>query len=292
MDANREPMNSTQNVRCPCCGSADTLKPYQTRLNISNRSVKIEICADCTTIVDRTNLDDALLNPNASLEYQANSSKEFYDIEQLLARLPAEMDANRGIVRFMVDMSDALGRPIPRKCVVDLGAGLGVLAAAACDYFEESWAVEINRWTLDQVAPHFNQPKLHVASSLAEVPGEVDAIMMWHTLEHIPTAYLLGQEVSDRLRPGGIFFWQVPMYRDPYVIESHYAFFNQHAAGIFFEKIGMQICGVWHDEQNQFLTCMAYKPAKPTGLRRYVPLSLKKLARKVIPQPVLDLIPR
>ena len=131
------------------------------------------------------------------------------------------------------------------------------MAAAACRHFSNVYAIEINRYTLDQMVPTLGKDNLCVASDLSEVPGRVSAMMMWHTLEHLPEAWKLGCEISNKLQPGGVFYWQVPMYRDPYVCNSHYTFFNEYSVQVYSERIGLSLEGVWHDETNQFLTCLA-----------------------------------
>ncbi len=155
-----------------------------------------------------------------------------------------------------------VGNIIGGQSVVDLGAGEGYLAAAACSFYETSWAIDINIDLLNKTVPQFGLgDKLKVAESLDDVLGDVDAIFMWHTLEHIPNAFELGRAVTTKLKEGGLFVWQVPAYRDPYVVYSHYTFFNDRAARVFTESVGLEIINVFHDEALQFLTVVSRKPA-------------------------------
>lgn len=243
---------------CPCCGSAEALKRFCDRFDAHGNEVFLRVCADCTAIVNGSQLDEAMSDRSAALAVQEEGSKSFYEVEPFLARKDADVAAMTEVIQFLFDRADA---PIGRRRAIDLGAGFGHMAAAACHFFDETWALEINRWTLDQVVPHFAQgDKLRVGSDLAEVPGDADAVFMWHTLEHIPAAYEVGRAVANRLEPGGVLFWQVPLYRDPYVVYSHFTFFNAHSASVFHDRIGLKTENVWFDYDNQFMTVLGRKP--------------------------------
>ncbi|MFS8123821.1 methyltransferase domain-containing protein [Rhizobium sp. BR 250] len=242
------------NESCPCCGSIGTTHLFQRRLDVSGDSVEICICSACTAITNRTNLLKEQVDSVEALQVQINSADGFYSqkIDDL------RLHQNRENISFL---NYLVGNIIGGKSIVDLGAGEGYLAAAACSFYETSWAIDINVDLLNKTVPQFGLgDKLKVAGSLDDVPGNVDAVFMWHTLEHIPNAFELGKAVTTKLKEGGLFVWQVPAYRDPYVVYSHYTFFNDRAARVFTKSVGLEIVNVFHDEALQFLTVVSKKP--------------------------------
>jgi hypothetical protein len=213
----------TSTVKCPCCGFSIFLKPYQSRKDMNGNRVAIDICLCCTSLVNRSTLELALADEGAALREQELGSKNFYEIDKAKSLMAHEVDALELTLKFMFSNAHA---PIPRNVAIDLGAGLGYLAAAACRHFDSVWALEINRWTLDQMIPYIGDSRLSVGSSLDDVPGKASAVFMWHTIEHLPAAWEVGLKIADKLEDGGVFFWQVPMYRDTHVCSTHFTFFN------------------------------------------------------------------
>ncbi|MEW9526649.1 methyltransferase domain-containing protein [Agrobacterium radiobacter] len=242
------------NESCPCCGLLGTTYLFQRRLDVSGDSVEMCICSNCTSITNRTNLIKERGDSGEALKVQIDSADGFYSQKIDDLRLQHNRD-NISFLNYLV------GHIIGGKNVVDLGAGEGYLAAAACSFYETAWAVDINVGLLTTTVPQFGLgDKLKVAGSLDDVPDTVDAVFMWHTLEHIPNAHDLGKAVAAKLNEGGLFIWQVPAYRDNYVVFSHYTFFNDHSARVFTESIGLEIVDVFHDEALQFLTVVSKKP--------------------------------
>jgi SAM-dependent methyltransferase len=48
------------------------------------------------------------------------------------------------------------------------------------------------------------------AATLAELPERYDAVVMWHSLEHLPTPWLVIEKASKALKPGGILLIAIP----------------------------------------------------------------------------------
>lgn len=240
--------------RCPSCGSVGTARLFQKRLDFYGESVELFICSSCTAIINRTNLIKEQADAYGARQEQIDSADWFYSEEIDKGRLSEN-------VNNIAFLNNLIGNIIGGASVVDLGAGEGYLAAAACSFYDQSWAIDINVDLLNKTIPQFEMgDKVKVGASLDDVPGEVDAIFMWHTLEHIPDAHALGKDIAAKLKEEGLFIWQVPAYRDPYVVFSHYTFFNDYAARVFTETIGLEVVNVFHDEALQFLTVVSRKP--------------------------------
>jgi 2-polyprenyl-3-methyl-5-hydroxy-6-metoxy-1,4-benzoquinol methylase len=212
------------------------------------------ICSNCTSITNRTNLIQERDEPDKALKAQVDSADGFYSqkIDDMRSRGTREM---------LSFLNRLLGGKIAGKNMVDVGAGEGYLAAAACSFYDTAWAVDVNVGLLDKMVPQFELgDKLRVAASLEAVPGSVDAVFMWHALEHFPNSQGIGLAIASKLNEGGFFIWQVPAYRDSHVVYSHYTFFNDYSARVFTESIGLKIVDIFHDENLQFLTVVSRKP--------------------------------
>lgn len=243
---------------CPCCGALGTTYLFSRRLDVSGDSVEMCICSKCTSITNQTNLIKERDDSDKALEVQIDSADRFYSKKIDDLKLTQNKDN-------LSCLNDLVGNLLGGKTMVDLGAGEGYLAAAACSFYETAWAVDINVGLLTQTCSQFGLgDKLKIARSLDDVPNPVDAVFMWHALEHSPSCYDLGKAITAKLTEGGLFVWQVPAYRDDYVVFSHYIFFNDHSARIFTAAIGLEIVDVFHDEALQFLTVVSKKPESPT----------------------------
>lgn len=245
--------------RCPCCGSSLSLKRYCERLDVDGNPTNLLVCAECTALVDVTRLDAQIHKVEANLEIDRKSPGEIIGIDGFLKNKDANVDAIASTIQFM--FKNAAG-PIGLRRAVTLEAGFGHMAAAACKFFDESWALEADRWILDQVVPHYGGgERLQVGSSIDDVPGKADAIFLWHTLDHTPAAYEIGRTVAQKLEARGVLFWQVPVYSDEYIVSSRFNYFNAHAATVFNDRIGLNTEGVWFDQRLRFMTVLSRKPS-------------------------------
>ncbi len=209
------------------------------------------ICRSCTAITNRTNLIKEQENSGDALRIQISSADEFYS--QKIDDLRLHQNEEN-----ITTLNELLGGILGGRTVIDLGAGEGYLAAAATSLYDTAWAIDVNIGLLNKTVPQFGLgEKLKVAGSFDDAPNDVDAVFMWHTLEHIPDPHSLGQAVAGGIKEGGLFIWQVPAYRDPYVVMSHYTFFNDYAARMFTKSIGLEVVEIFHDEALQFLTVVS-----------------------------------
>ena len=48
------------------------------------------------------------------------------------------------------------------------------------------------------------------AETLASMDEEFDVIVLWHSLEHLPTPWLVIQRAAERLAPGGVLLIAIP----------------------------------------------------------------------------------
>jgi 2-polyprenyl-3-methyl-5-hydroxy-6-metoxy-1,4-benzoquinol methylase len=79
-------------------------------------------------------------------------------------------------------------------------------------------------------------------------------------LEHLPDVKLVLDPFVSRLKPGGALFFQVPLLRNDYLVNTHYTFFGEPAARAACHRLGLAVAGVWYDEAKDLLTCIARRP--------------------------------
>jgi len=192
-------------------------------------------------------LQDLSLNADR----QTASSEEFY----AAAPTSDDIDAMRSILHFLKDHAPGL----PTGIAVDFGAGRGVMAAAAASFFTESWALDLSIDVLKRCADSYSLKNLHVTDNMADLPASVDVVIAWHTIEHLPDALGVMTSLADRLAPQGALFWQVPIYRPEYVVDTHFTFFNEFSARSICERAGLSFTGIWEDLANGFITVLARK---------------------------------
>lgn len=241
---------------CPCCGAIDSVLPFQQRFDINRDIVEIEICKYCFALINRTAIGSRDISD--SEEFQRTAGDTYYAVDdKILESVRSDVDKVASIVRHLLDNSPGLSG---RTVAIDVGAGRGFLAAAASQLFTRVYAVEIATAPLSAVINHLGlSNKIEIVLSLDEINEKPDAVFMWHTLEHIPNAIDITRKIASKMRRGGAFLFQVPMYRDDYVIPAHYTFFNATAARRHCEVAGLVCAGIWHDTELQFLTCLARK---------------------------------
>jgi hypothetical protein len=241
---------------CPCCGKADRLTRFQKRMDIDNRRVDIDICTYCLALVNVTDLEASTLAPD---EEDASEGAFYKADQEATDRIPQLLEQGENVVSFLLSH---LAEPLPAGAFVDLGAGLGHVAAAAKAHFGESWALDFNAFTLEEMARRYPagfRPK--VGTALNDVTDPVSAVVAWHSFQEMTSPHQVAIETFEKLQPGGVLFLQAPAYRDAYVVRSHKTFFNEYALGKFCTEAGFVCENVWHDEDAQFLSCLARKPA-------------------------------
>lgn len=212
------------------------------------------MCLSCYAIINENDLVKAFEQDNY-LQVQSDTSQNFYTVdESTISQLHEIVDSNKGICTFLLDVCPDL----PRESFLDFGAGRGCLASAATSFFDRSYAAEINLKTLEACHPHLpNADRISITADYTEIEESFDAIASFHVLEHLPQMGKIVGEVVQRLRPNGAFFFQVPLLRSDYLVETHYTFMNELCARRLCSDVGLEVVGVWFDLDLDFLSCIA-----------------------------------
>jgi SAM-dependent methyltransferase len=131
---------------------------------------------------------------------------------------------------------------------------------------------------------------LGVVGSISELPGNIDAVVMWHSLEHFIEPVNILRKLSDLLNPGGYLFVRVPAFDSVwrslfgnrwiwFQPENHYFHYNINSLIVTLQKSGFEVVSVAHRKPNTRHTRRTYSAAAavmnnyfgvPRLLRNYI----------------------
>lgn len=103
---------------------------------------------------------------------------------------------------------------LPEGVILEVGSGTGEFVKVATDEGFEALGVEPSEWAATQAASlgaHVYRGDL--ADWGQAHPGlHVDAIALWHVVEHLPDPVSVMRDIRKTLRPGGLVFIEVPNF--------------------------------------------------------------------------------
>ena len=97
--------------------------------------------------------------------------------------------------------------------LLEIGPWMGIFACNAKDAGFDVAAIEIDPTCVDflnNVVGVRTIQSSNPAETLAAMDEKFDVITLWHSLEHIPTPWLVVQRAAERLAPGGILLIAIP----------------------------------------------------------------------------------
>ena len=185
-------------VPCPVCGGA------RARPERVIRGYALERCAECGM---------AFVNPQVPPQGLAELYEERGDPEGLIAWYArvtdaAKLDEFDQILRQLESALPGRGR------LLDFGCGPGYFLERASRRGWEAHGVELGAWA-EEAARRRGVANFH-RGCLAEQrfpDGWFDVVCAQQVLEHLPTPRADLAEVRRALRPGGLFYANVPNYR-------------------------------------------------------------------------------
>ena len=146
-----------------------------------------------------------------------------------------------------------LRRYVKSGTVVDYGCGLGhfVLALKDAGYVASGYEIDDDTRALAKEALNLNLHPLE--SFLQHEMNSIDAITMWHVLEHIYDLNADFSEIVKRLRAGGVIMIAVPNFRswdavkygsawEAYDVPRHLYHFDSNRLISFVEDFGLEHC--------------------------------------------------
>ncbi len=261
MDESGETMPGAENaVACPCCGGL-SLEIFEDTLDIDKNIVIVQICLVCSALVNRSSLEHFLGSPEYLREVQTGRLSNVYPIgRHIHAELEQEVGAHHHTLEFF--LGQAAPDFDPRQLVyAEIGIGRGTMIRSAAAMFKKCYAVDLDFDLFEATREHLTVPQnILLLNAIDHVPEPVDVVLAWHSLEHVPRLCDLVAAIRSVLRPGGYFFFQVPLYRPKHLVESHYVFLNRRAVAVLAEMERFQLIGLWTDHPRDCLTGLMRKP--------------------------------
>lgn len=236
-------------IKCPCCRSAEVVKTNDQK-GADGRLHEIGLCMNCTSTVNASDLR------NSSEAFQRFASIDFFATDDA-----AVTDALKEIDGLLTTI-DYYMRETPHKgraIFLDYGAGRGLMAAAAAQRFEKVYALELNIELLESFHPHLpNRERIIPIRSLKDMgDDQVDVVCLWHVAEHLPDIRGTFEDIKYRMRPGGTFLFQVPMFQQSALCESHYTFLNRIAIRTLCDMVGLHFVNTYYYSEEHMITALA-----------------------------------
>jgi SAM-dependent methyltransferase len=97
--------------------------------------------------------------------------------------------------------------------LLEIGPWIGIFSINAKDAGFEVDAIESDAACVDflvNIAGIKVFQSSDPATTLAELPQVYDAVVMWHSLEHLPTPWLVIERAARALKPGGVLLIAIP----------------------------------------------------------------------------------
>ncbi len=183
---------------CPACGGP--LVPWRTVPSgdpVAPGPVELWRCGTCGTAVTATPAPEADLHETGA--YAEGAPRGSGLASPLLARF------DRARLRL-------IGRAVqPPARLLDAGAGRGRFVAAAREAGYEARGIEPSQRGVDAALAHYGVLLDRQGIERAAVEaGSVDAVTLWHVLEHVDDPRAALRVVHGWLRPGGALLTGVP----------------------------------------------------------------------------------
>ncbi len=265
----RFPMNPDgaigDRTSCPNCGGL-SFEPFEDILDVDGKIAIIEICQACSALVNRGAIEHLQRDPASMHQAQISELREVYPIDPhevaFGATLEGEIPHFLDVLRFFLAKAK-ITRPPAELISAEIGIGRGTLLRAAGQLFGKSYGTDIDFALFDATSSQLAVPdNVILLKSLSHLPELVDVILAWHTLEHIPRLHDLVAAARLLLKPGGHFYFQVPLYRPENVVESHYTFMNRRSVSVLAELQRFDLVDIWTDHNRHFLTTILRKPTE------------------------------
>jgi SAM-dependent methyltransferase len=249
-------MRQLGELKCTIC-LGKRLVPFEERVDRGGRIYELSMCRDCLSIINMTDLRAACDGFDV-VSHQSAAVDSVYRLdESFLAQIDTEIDI---LDKSFIQLLFVECPEIRRGRLLDFGAGRGLTAIAASRYFEAVFAVELNFTALQTLQSTYGIGKqIRLASSLDDVPDDLDASLFLHVIEHLPDANSTLRAAANKLRKGGILLFQVPLMKMEYLMDCHYTFLNRATVDSIGTITGLMIKNVMFDHKNDFMTCIMIK---------------------------------
>lgn len=248
-------------MTCNVCGGQ--LVFFENRMSTDRGTCEIWLCRSCFVLVHASACP---AGASEEVERQAASSASYYRVDP--STLRTEIDGKRNMLSsgfFSRYLSD-----LDRKVLLDVGCGMGTLLVAAAEMgFRRAIGVDINTASFAAMAEAIPiPPQVTMLPSMDLIDEPADIAVLWHALEHVyePNPFLAA--LVSHLKDGAMLFFQVPQYRQEYIFDTHYYFYNESSLRAVLGRHGFSVKEFLYDHDLQFLALAAAYDAPKAEKRR------------------------
>lgn len=256
---------------CPVCGSSQS-KSYLKCLDYmkSKETFLLVECQDCQFIFTNPRPNDEMLG-------------EYYKFEDYISH----SDTKKGLISKcyhavrIINIKNKI-KLLPKKkgLLLEIGSGTGKLLAKCKQIGWNVIGVEPNSYAR-KIAKEVNGIELlKDTTELQLKSNSVDAVMMWHVLEHIPNLNESLKKISTLLKTNGVLIIGVPnsksydatKYKENwagYDVPRHLSHFQKSSLKILAEKHGFEVKKIKPMAFDSFYTSLLSEKIK-SGKYNYV----------------------
>jgi len=271
--------NEISTIHCPICeGSLE-----QTGLVVKDYTVSGELfnlleCATCTLRITENAPDEAHIGKYYQADTyisHSNTTKSFLGLIYKAVRSRTLKKKATIIKEFTKKQTGAL---------LDIGSGVGSFAASMQTAGWQVQAIEPDAGARAKAKELYNL-NAEPLSLLESIEAEsLDAITMWHVLEHVHKLHQTMANIKRALAPQGCIFIAVPNYTSGdaayfqqfwagYDVPRHLYHFSPQSMEILAAKHGLEIVKLlpmWYDSYYVSLLSTKYKFGKMNYLKAFI----------------------
>lgn len=239
------------NNRCGVCHSEGLIKYLECR-SLDSVYAPIYMCQRCYCLYNAT----AEFEQLDVVEWQKRWAEDpnFY-------KVPSRDDFTKGLESALPTFDffeNDLGVKFSGS-YLEVGAGSGMMAAAALSYFTDVYALDHVRDRLLQVREIVGE-QYHVVDYDEALNIEADAVLIWHAMEHFIDPGGVFAFCVDRLKSSGYLLIQVPVFSEEHIYPGHYYFYNEITFSKMASLSGLEIHKFYYDYVINAITVAFRKP--------------------------------
>ena len=230
---------------CGVCGEAKLRKHFECR-SLDSGFAPLYVCVNCLCVYNAT----AEFNVLDVVEWQKRwaDDPEFYNVSNEESFFQ-KINDSRGVFEFFQ-------RDLERSfsgTYTEIGAGSGIMAAAALNYFSS-----VN--VFDHVTTRLEEVKARVGSRYNVVTVEklkkieTDVVLIWHAMEHFLNPGGVFELCANMLRENGLMLLQVPILSEEHVYPGHYYFYNETTFNMLADRYKFANVKFYYDHSMNAMT--------------------------------------
>jgi 2-polyprenyl-3-methyl-5-hydroxy-6-metoxy-1,4-benzoquinol methylase len=140
---------------------------------------------------------------------------------------------------------------------LDFGPGRGCSSIAASSLFKNVFSLDLHQQPMKNTLKLLNPiNNIFLLNSIDQANVPIDFFYAWHSIEHLPNAFIFFEKIKKYLSSEALIAIQMPLFRPEYVIDSHYLFPNittiEKLSGIW----GFNCHKILIDYTNSFITAL------------------------------------